>query len=67
MGILSLIAGSVGILVGIFGKDFYVGDVFATGSYNRKRSTWSGRLISLLAGVSLLALGIVILLRGNQD
>jgi len=63
MGFFLVIAGSVAIACGIFAKNFYDGDVLSLSGYKheREKSTWSGRLIFLVAGAFLLAVGIKLL------
>ena len=65
MGIFLIIAGIVGIAGGIFGKDFYVADAISLSAFKQKSSTWSGRLVFLLVGVSLIAVGIKLLVVAN--
>jgi hypothetical protein len=65
MGIVFIVGGCIGILVAIFGKEFSVGDADAITSFNQKRSRRSGRLISLVAGLLLLAFGMKVLIVGQ--
>ena len=63
MGVLLIISGIVGIVGGIFGKNFYVADVISLSTFRheKKCSTWSVRLVFLLVGVSLVAVRIKLL------
>lgn len=67
MGVLLLIAGCAAILGGIFGKDFYAADVITLAPFRQRSSTWSGRLVFLLVGAGLIAIGTVILIQGSRD
>jgi uncharacterized membrane protein YczE len=62
MGILLIIFGGLAIVGGIFGKDFYAADVIALRAFKQKSSTWSGRLVFVVVGVVLIAVGIKLLL-----
>jgi hypothetical protein len=46
------------IVGGIFGKDFYKADILALGAFKEKSSRWSGRLVFIVGGVVLIAIGI---------
>ncbi len=65
MGIVFVIGGCVGVLVAIVGKEFWVGDADAMTSFNQRRSRRSGRLISLVAGLLMLAFGLKVLIVGQ--
>lgn len=65
MGMFFVIFGSLAIIGGIFGKDFYAADVIALGKFKQKSSRWSGRLVFIVGGIFLLALGIKFLLELN--
>jgi len=58
LGILFVICGGAAIATGILGKGFYLGDVLSGNAYKQKSSRFSGRLIFIVAGVFLAALGI---------
>lgn len=62
MGIVFVIIGCIGVVVGIVGKEFYVGGDDAIASFDRKSSRWSGRVVFILAGLLLIAFGIKFLL-----
>jgi hypothetical protein len=64
MGLFLVVFGIVGILGGIFGKNFYVADILSLSGFKheQKRSTWSGRLIFLAVGAFLIAVGIKLLM-----
>jgi hypothetical protein len=61
-GIFFVICGIVSVLGGIFGKDFYKADIETGVPYKQRSSTWSGRLVFIVVGVSFVALGIKFLL-----
>jgi hypothetical protein len=61
MGVFLMISGIVACAGGIFGKNFYVADVLSLAAYKQKSSTWSGRLVFLLVGMFLVAVGIKLL------
>ena len=65
MGILLMIFGAAAILGGIFGKDFHAADVVALGEFKQKSSRWSGRLVFIVVGLSLIGVGIKMLLRAG--
>jgi hypothetical protein len=66
MGILLIIFGCLAIVGGVFGKRFYAADVVALGALNQKSSTWwSGRLVFILVGVPLIAVGIKLIVGAN--
>jgi hypothetical protein len=62
MGILLIAAGLVGIAGGVFGKKFYEADILSVSVGSRKSSTWSGRLIFIIVGTGLIAVGIKLLM-----
>jgi hypothetical protein len=62
MGVLFVIFGCLVIVGGFFAKDFYAADIVALGAFKQKRSKWSGRLLFIVVGVFLLALGIKFLM-----
>jgi len=62
MGILLIIFGGVALIGAFFGKEFYAGNDDATGAFEQRSSTWSGRLLFTLVGVFLVALGIKLLM-----
>ena len=58
-----MIAGIVGIAVGILGKEFYVADLDGIQiKPEKKSSVWSGRLVFITAGILLLFIGIRMIL-----
>jgi hypothetical protein len=59
MGIFFVICGGIAIIAGIKGKEFYSADIIALQGFKQKSSKWSGRLVFIIAGVLLLALGIM--------
>jgi putative Mn2+ efflux pump MntP len=61
MGIFLLIFGALAIAAGIFGKTFYKADVVALGAFKEKWPTWFGRLLFIVVGVVLIAVGIKLL------
>jgi len=65
VGILLMIFGAAAILGGIFGKDFHAADVVALGEFKQKSSRWSGRLVFIVVGLSLIGVGIKMLLRAG--
>jgi hypothetical protein len=66
VGILLVIFGVLGILGGVFGKEFYAADVIALHEYKQKRSKWSGRLLFIVVGVGLVCIGIKLLFDGRS-
>jgi hypothetical protein len=62
MGVIFIIAGSVGIILAFIGKDFSAGDPDAMSSFGRPVSNRSGRLVCAIAGTMLIAFGIKFLL-----
>jgi hypothetical protein len=61
-GIALILGGCTGLAVAAFGKNFSVGDADAMTSWDKPTSRWSGRLVSLIAGLMLLAIGIKLLI-----
>jgi hypothetical protein len=62
MGIFFVIMGVLAIAVAIFGKKFTVADVLSLSGYRQKSSTWSGRLVFAVGGISFVALGVKLLM-----
>jgi hypothetical protein len=58
MGFVFIIAGCVGVILGIVGDNFTAADPDATTSFNRKVSKRSGRTVFILAGAILIVAGI---------
>ncbi|MBB5056203.1 hypothetical protein HDF16_000872 [Granulicella aggregans] len=58
VAITLIIAGCAVLAVATFGKNFSVGDADAMTSWDRPRSRWSRRPVSLIAGLMLLGIGI---------
>lgn len=67
MGIILILAGIVGIVVAIFGKEFYSGDIlsFAGKKPEQRIPTWFGRSIFIVVGVFFIFGGIKLLLATN--
>jgi hypothetical protein len=65
MGIFLVIFGGLAIAGGIFGKNFYAADVDSLSVFKQKRSTWSGRLVFLLVGAGLVAIGVKLIVRAE--
>jgi hypothetical protein len=61
MGVFLVIFGLLAIAGGIFGKDFRAADVIALGEFKQKTSKWSGRLVFIVVGLSLIGVGIKML------
>ncbi len=61
MGILLIIGGVLGIIGAIFGKEFHAADVIALGEFKRKIPRRTGRLLFLVVGLLLIAVGIKLL------
>jgi hypothetical protein len=61
MEILLIIFGVLAVAGGIFGKDFYRADVITLAALKDKSSTWSGRLLFIVVGTGLIAIGIKLL------
>jgi hypothetical protein len=62
MGVLLIIFGCLGIAGGVFGKRFYAADIVALAAFNQRSATWSGRLVFILIGAALIAIGIKLFL-----
>ncbi len=62
MGVIFIIAGSVGIVLAFIGKNFTAGDPDAISSFARPVSNRYGRLVFAIAGTMLIAFGIKFLL-----
>jgi hypothetical protein len=60
MGVFVIVAGVVGIVAGVFGKNFY-----AEGQSEWRVPTWFGRLLFLTVGAFFVAWGIKLLLETN--
>jgi hypothetical protein len=58
MGFLLVVFGCLAIAGGIFGKRFHAADVVALGAFTQKSSKRSGRLVFIVAGVAIIAVGI---------
>ena len=60
-----MIVGGLAVAAGIFGKTFYVADILSLSPYKDKEKmpTWSGRLLFIVVGVILAALGIKFLVQ----
>jgi hypothetical protein len=65
MGLLLIIFGFLAIIGGAFGKQFYAADVVALRAFNQRSSKWSGRLVFIVVGVALVAVGIKLLVGAN--
>ena len=52
-----MVSGVVAVVVGIFGKTFYAADVEGGGVSDTPVSTWWGRVVFLLVGAILFAVG----------
>jgi hypothetical protein len=65
MGIFLMIFGGLAIVGCIFGKNFFAADVIALGAFKEKSSKWSGRLVFVVVGVVLIAVGIKLLLEAG--
>ncbi len=68
MGVVFVICGVAGIVVAIFGKEFERADIISLTPFRIRQpiSGRSGRLIFASAGVALLAVGIRMLVGGEQ-
>lgn len=55
----------LGIAGAIFGKEFWAADVVALHEFRRKHPTWLGRLVFVVAGVGLIAIGCKMLIEGK--
>jgi hypothetical protein len=65
IGAVVIIFGALGIGGAIFAKEFWAADVIALQEFKRKLPTWLGRLVSGVAGVSLIAIGVKMLIGGK--
>ena len=67
MGIFLVISGILGIIGGIVGETFYKVDVIALETFKSKEkwTPWFGRLICIVAGVILIAVGIKLLVEAE--
>lgn len=65
VGIVIVLAGVGGIVGGIFGRDFFVGDADAISSFSERRSRRSGKTICITVGVLIIACGLKVLLFGQ--
>ncbi len=61
IGVLLIIFGALGITGAIFAKDFWAADVIALHEFKRKLPTWLGRLVCVVAGIGLIAVGFKML------
>jgi hypothetical protein len=66
VGILLVIFGVLGILGGVFGKEFRAADVIALHEFKQKSFKWSGRLLFIVVGVGLVCIGIKLLFDGRS-
>lgn len=62
MGVIFIIARSVGIILAFIGKNFRAGDPDAMSSFARPVSNRYGRTVCAIAGIMLIAFGIRFLL-----
>ena len=60
MGTLFVIVGILAVAAGIFARTFYAADILSVSPYkDRDRmTTWLGRIVFIVVGVALAALGI---------
>jgi hypothetical protein len=66
VGTLLVIFGVIGIAGAILAKDFYVADLNGHEFKSKQRmTTWLGRLVCVVAGVGLIAVGIKMLIGGE--
>jgi hypothetical protein len=65
IGALLIIFGALGITGAIFAKDFWAADVIALHEFKQKLPTWSGRLVFIVAGLGLIAVGVKMLIGGE--
>jgi di/tricarboxylate transporter len=67
MGIILILAGIVGIVVGIVGDEFHSGDIlsFSGKDPEQRIPTWFGRVIFLLVGVFFIVGGIALVLKAD--
>ena len=64
MGTVFIICGLIGVILGVRGGKFYIGDPDAITSFKRESSTRSGRAVFIIAGVLLIAFGLKFLIVG---
>jgi H+/Cl- antiporter ClcA len=57
-----IVFGVLGIAAGILGKEFYAADIITLHAYKQKQPAWLGRLVCIVVGVGLIAIGIKLLL-----
>ena len=65
IGALLIIFGVLGIAGAIFAKEFWAADVIALHEFKQKLPTWLGRLVCVVAGVGLIAIGVKMLIGGE--
>lgn len=67
MGIMLIFVGIVGVVGGIYGKEFYSGDVVSLSGYKHEKKVpiWFGRLIFFVVGASFIAVGIKLLVEAK--
>jgi hypothetical protein len=67
IGALLIIFGVLAIAQAIFAKEFWAADGLGLHEFKKKRKlpTWLGRLVSGVAGVSLIAIGVKMLIGGK--
>lgn len=61
MSFVLITFGCAAIIGALFGKEFYAADVETCAPFKEKSSRWSGRLVYLIVGIGLLAIGIKLL------
>jgi hypothetical protein len=54
--------GVVSLAGGLLGKEFYYADIVTLAQGKRRSSTWSGRLVFIVVGVGLIAVGLKFLI-----
>lgn len=66
-GALFVIVGALGIAGGIFGKNFRNADILGLHEFRdqSKTPTWLGRVVFIVAGLGLIAVGIKMLVEGK--
>jgi hypothetical protein len=57
VGVFLMLFGCILIVGGIFGENFYAADVDSLAPFNQKSSRWSGKVLFVVVGVLLLAIG----------
>jgi hypothetical protein len=60
-----IIFGALLIVGGVVAKDFYVADILSLSGFKQKMSRRSGRLLFIVGGARLIALGLKSLLVGK--